>query len=147
MILCGHIVNAVGADDVVGVLQRVTQCLTELWSAWLGSLRCDRNGGIEQQVAIIAIAAERIAAALAECLLVPLYEIQGDWLDRVAFWQVLGNDKRATGRDSALNRLASGLDEFRGSPFHGCDRFVCCSRARPGRYGAARCLRLTHQPR
>ena len=112
MILCGHIVNAVRADDVVGVLQRVAQCLTELWSAWLGSLRCDRNGGIEQQVAIIAIAAERIAAALAECLLVPLNEIQGDWLDRVAFWQVLGNDKRATGRDSALNRLASGFDEF-----------------------------------
>ena len=102
MILCGHIVNAVGADDVVDVLQRAAQCLTELGRAWLGRLHCDRNSGIEQQIAIVAIAAERIAAALAECLLVPLNEIQGDRLDRVVFRATISGPVGAMAPSTAL---------------------------------------------
>ena len=89
------------------------------------------------------MAAEGIAAPLAECLLGAL-EIQGNRLDRITCWQVLSNDKQTTGRDSALNRLASGFDEFATRRSHVCDRFVFCSSARPRPYSerAARADRM-----
>src|ERR1700736_5159300 len=84
-----------------GLLQRVAQCV-ELGRARLGASHCSRNSGIKQQVSIIAVAAERIATVRAECLLVPVDEIQGNRPDRVVCWQVLRNDERTSGRDGAL---------------------------------------------
>ena len=66
MVVGGHIVNAVSPDDVMDVLQR----LAELRGTRLRVLYRGRNGGIEQQVSVVAI-----TAVIAECLFVPLDEL------------------------------------------------------------------------
>src|SRR6202040_472285 len=75
-------------------------------------LQGDGNGSVEQQKAVVAVAAEGIAAAFPECLLVASGEIQRDRLDRVVVREGLRNDERACRRDGALDRLASDLDEL-----------------------------------
>src|SRR5271157_726683 len=66
MIGRGHVVDAVRADDVLQAFEGIAQRLPELRGAWLRLLQGDGGRGIEQEIAIVAVSREGIAAALAK---------------------------------------------------------------------------------
>ena len=108
-----EVVDAVGADDVLGRQHRVAERLAELRRARL-RLRQRALGRIEEhQPAVERVSRERVAGRRVVGLLVHLAVGERHLLRRIAVRQLLGND-HGTGRsDHALDRPPADADEIR----------------------------------
>lgn len=109
---CAHVVDRMGAIDVLGALQGVTQGLAELRSARFGFLCRFCHCAVGQEISVIRVGCEGIAASSSKSCLIDFGEVQGGLLGRIAVGQLLGDHDRSGRCKATFNVLATHTQEI-----------------------------------